>query len=406
VAIGFEPGLRAAYAGGRTPGYVVRRRAAAAFAAMMDPMSGATPRALTAEAGLAAALILAGLVSLPFIDEFRTVDRPVDGLAVALVVLAGAATAARRRWPVAVLVAVTGATTAYLTTGYPYGPILFTVAVAVYSVARRTPLATAALWCAGALAVLLLHLLTNGAALPGWAGLLPGSAWVAIPFTVGAARRLVVAAGARERAESERRIVDAERLRLAHEVHDVVGHGLAAIQMQADIALHLGESKQAQVALEAISRASSDALAELRTTLAAISPHGEGPDTARAPAPGLARVDDLRRRVEDAGVTVAVTVRGRPRPLPAAVDLAAYRILQESLTNVVKHSAHPRATVEISYRPAEVVLAVANQDLAGAHTEGFGITGMRRRAAHLGGELTARRAEGRFEVRAAIPTGD
>jgi signal transduction histidine kinase len=200
--------------------------------------------------------------------------------------------------------------------------------------------------------------------------------------------------------------VDAERLRLAQDVHDVVGHGLAAIQMQADIALHLRQSKpaQAQVALEAISRASSDALAELRTTLAAISPDGSGPDSARAPAPGLARVDDLRRRVEDAGVTVEVTVRGKPRPLPAAVDLAAFRILQESLTNVVKHSPHPRASVEISYRPAEVVLAVANQDLAGAHTDGFGIAGMRRRAAHLGGELTARRAEGRFEVRASIPT--
>jgi len=104
---------------------------------------------------------------------------------------------------------------------------------------------------------------------------------------------------------------------------------------------------------------------------------------------------------------VEVTVRGRPRALPAAVDLAAYRILQESLTNVVKHSPHPRATVEISYRTGEVGLAVANQDLSGgAHTEGFGIAGMRRRAAHLGGDLTARSADGRFEVRATIPTGE
>jgi signal transduction histidine kinase len=100
-----------------------------------------------------------------------------------------------------------------------------------------------------------------------------------------------------------------------------------------------------------------------------------------------------------------VTVRGRPRPLPAAVDLAAYRILQESLTNVVKHSPHPRAAVEITYRPGEVVLSVANQDLpANEHTEGFGIAGMRRRAAHLGGDLVAGPAgPGRFAVRATIP---
>jgi signal transduction histidine kinase len=375
---------------------------------MMDPMRRAIPPVPPADAGLAAALILVGLVTAPFIEHARTVDKDVDTLGLALIVLAGAATAARRRWPVPTLVVVTAATTAYLTLGYPYGLILLSVAVAVYSVARRTPLRAAAPWCAAALAVLLLHLLTNDAALDGWAGLLPGSAWVAIPFTVGAARRLVAEAGARERAEAERRLVDAERLRLAQEVHDVVGHGLAAIQMQADIALHLRESRpgQAHVALEAISRASSDALAELRATLAAISPDSAGPDGDRAPAPGLARVGDLRRRVEDAGVTVEVTVRGRPRPLPAAVDLAAYRILQESLTNVVKHSPHPRATVEISYRPGEVVLAVANQDLTGGHAEGFGIAGMRRRAAHLGGELTARPVDGRFEVRASLPTGD
>jgi signal transduction histidine kinase len=296
--------------------------------------------------------------------------------------------------------------------GYPYGPIVFTVAVVVYSVARRMRPLPASLWCLGALAVLLLHLPLNPAAVDGAAGLLPGSAWVAIPFTVGVARRLVIEAGARERAEAERRLVDAERLRLAQEVHDVVGHGLAAIQMQADIALHLRDARpgQAHTALTAISRASSDALAELRATLAAITPaEADTVDTApTAPTPGLARVDTLRRRVADAGVAVEVTVRGRPRTLPVAADLAAYRILQESLTNVVKHSPHPRATVEINYRPGEVVLVVANQDLTGGPpVEGFGIAGMRRRAEHLGGELTAGPAQpDRFEVRATIPTGD
>jgi signal transduction histidine kinase len=104
-------------------------------------------------------------------------------------------------------------------------------------------------------------------------------------------------------------------------------------------------------------------------------------------------------------VSVELAVHGPPRALPAAADLAAYRVLQESLTNVVKHSPHPRATVEIAYRTDGVTVTVANQDLAaGDHVEGFGIAGMRRRVSHLGGTLTAGPAgPGVFEVRASIP---
>jgi signal transduction histidine kinase len=237
-------------------------------------------------------------------------------------------------------------------------------------------------------------------------------AWVAIPFTLGLARRLVAEAGARERAASDRRLLDAERLRLAQEVHDVVGHGLAAIQMQADIALHLRRTRPAQAgeALEAISRASAEALAELRTTLASIAPSEHTSAESRAPTPGLARLDDLVARVTDAGVTVDAAVTGARRPLPPSVDLAAYRVLQESLTNVVKHSAHPHAVVEVGYRPGAVRLRVANQDLACGpdeeYADGFGIAGMRRRVAHLGGRLTAGPAPdgSHFEVRATIPT--
>lgn len=360
-----------------------------------------------AEVGVAVGLLVAGLVTLPFVVEMNDDYTRPDWLAVTLIMVAASATAFRRRWPVPTLVAATVATSAYLVLGYPYGPVLATVAVSVYSVARRLPLAPAAIAAGGALLVLLVHVFTNPQALAGAAGLIPGTAWVAIPFTLGVARRMVQEAVAREREESERRLVDAERLRLAQEVHDVVGHGLAAIQMQADIALHLQRTRpgQAHVALEAISRASSDALAELRATLAAISPSGAGPDDGRAPAPGLARVDELRRRVQDAGVTVEVAVYGPPRALPAAADLAAYRILQESLTNVVKHSPHPMATVEIAYRADAVTVTVANQDLsAGDHVEGFGIAGMRRRASHLGGTLTAGPGRpGVFEVRATIP---
>ncbi|NJP35049.1 sensor histidine kinase [Micromonospora thermarum] len=301
-------------------------------------------RSLLAEVGPAVGLAVVGLLTAPYVDRVSAADETLDPLGVGLIVVAGLATAARRRCPVPVLVVVALATAGYLTAGYPYGPIMFSVAVAVYAVARRRPPVPAAAWCLGALAVLLVHLFTNDAALPGLLGVFPASAWVAVPFSLGLARRLVVEAGARERRETERRLLDAERLRLAQEVHDIVGHGLAAIQMQADIALHLRRTKPAQalVALEAISRASADALAELRATLAAISPVGAGQRSGdRAPTPGLDRLDDLCERVRAAGVSVALAVHGRRRRLPPAVDVAAYRVLQESLTNVVKHSAHP-----------------------------------------------------------------
>jgi len=350
---------------------------------------------------LPAALTLFGLVSAPYIHQFSAMNHRIDGLGLGLIALAGISLAGRNRWPAATLAVVALSVSSYLLLGYPYGPVMFCLAVAVYSVARRLPLVPASIWSAGALLVLLSHLFTNKAAFSGALGLLPGSAWIVVPFTVGLARRLVVEARERERREAERRLVDGERLRLAHEVHDVVGHGLAAIQMQADIALHLRRSKpeQAHVALEAISRATADALAELRATLETITAD-------KRPTPGLARVDELRRRVEDAGVSVDLTVKGTVRKLPSAVDVAAYRVLQESLTNVVKHSSHPRVTVLIEYTEKELNLEVTNQDLLGGpQVDGFGITGMRRRVTHLGGRLTAGAGEkdGTFAVRAAIP---
>ncbi|MGN9778865.1 sensor histidine kinase [Micromonospora sp. H33] len=366
-------------------------------------------RSLLAETGLAVALTLVGVLTVPYVDVVSAADESLDPLGIGLIVVAGLATAARRRRPVSVLAVVAVAAASYLTIGYPYGPIMFSVAVAVYSVARRCPPVPAAAWCLAVLAVLLLHLFTNNAALPGLLGVFPASAWVAVPFSLGLARRLVVEAGVRERAETERRLLDAERLRLAQEVHDIVGHGLAAIRMQADIALHLRQSKPAQalVALEAISRASADALAELRATLAAISPAGAGPGSGdRAPTPGLDRLEDLCERVRAAGVSVDLVVQGQRRRLPPAVDVAAYRVLQESLTNVVKHSAHPHASVEVSYLPAAVAVTVANQDVLGEPVvEGFGISGMRRRVAHVGGDLTVGHDghTGRFRVHATFP---
>ena len=279
------------------------------------------------------------------------------------------------------------------------------IAVARHRSARR-----AAAWCAGAFLVLAAHLLTSDAALPGLLGLVPASAWVVVPGTLGALRRLAVEAGARQVAQEQRERLQAERLVIAQEVHDIVGHGLAAIRMQADIALHVRATRpeQAELALAAISRTSADALDELRATLGAIGPlDGEGWPPPRAVTPGLGRISALCERTRSAGVEVDLTTTGLPGPVDPAVDVAAYRVVQECLTNVVKHSAHRHADVRVDQDPGSVTVRVANRlPAGGAGPEGFGIAGMRRRVGEVGGHLSAGPDEdGTFTVTARMPTG-
>ena len=359
------------------------------------------------EVPLALVLALIGLVSLPFIGRDRSGWGPesgdgppfaghVDGttpdaIAAVLVAMAAVALLMRRRQPVWTLTVTTGATALYLALGYPYGPILLSLFVAIYSLARHHPTRPAALWATAAFVALLVHLLTHppGSAL---GAVVPTATWVALPFTIGLARHLVADARTRARTEADERLVQAERLRLAQEVHDVVGHGLAAIQMQADIALHVRGTRpgQPEEALRAISAASEEALEELRSTLSTIRPDAStASDDSRAPTPGTAGLDALCDRVRAAGVEVDLELTGDDDILPAATDLAVYRIVQESLTNVVKHSAHPRAEVRVHRDATGVKVTVTNEDLAPeGHVAGFGIAGMRRRAGQLGGALS------------------
>lgn len=334
-------------------------------------------------------------------------NRPVDAIGLALVAGAGLVLAGRRRWPLATLAAATVLTSAYLIVSYPYSLILLSFAVAVYSVARYRPSRVALAAAVGALPVLLVHLVTNDAALSGVVGLAPGTAWVAVPFAIGATRRISAESAARARTETIRQHVDDERLRVAGEVHDIVGHGLAAIKMQADIALHVLAKRpgQAQAALDVISRTSSEALDELRATLSVVR-RTDGDDL-EVHGASLAGIDELRRRMAHAGVEVHLETDGTPRPVPAAVDLAGYRIVQESLTNVLRHSDTPIAAVALCYDDDHVTVTVANAAPDGAVARGgLGIAGMRRRAELLGGELTAGpTGDGRFEVHARLPTG-
>ena len=363
------------------------------------------------DVAIAATLMAVGLAWMPYVDQHSADDAPVSWAAFVLLVVASGVQVARRWRPVAALLVTASATAVYLAVGFPYGPITFAFALAVYSVARHRTLVPAAGWSLVAWAAFLVHLFTSDVALDGISGVGPALAWLAIPFTLGVSRRLVVEARSRERAEADHRLVDAERLRLAQEVHDVVGHGLAAIQMQADIALHVRRTRpdqttQADEALAAISKASSEALEELRATLAEIRPEAASAEESRGPTPGIAKLDALCERVRAAGVDIDLVVVGEQRLLPPAADLAAYRILQESLTNVVKHSPHPHAEVKLQYDGDGIIVTVTNRDVEpGQYREGFGIVGMRRRATQLDGTLAAGLgpAPDTFQVRAQIP---
>jgi signal transduction histidine kinase len=215
----------------------------------------------------------------------------------------------------------------------------------------------------------------------------------------------------RERAAEEvRRRVEEERLRLARELHDVVAHSIAVINFQAGVAVHVLDRRpeQARAALLAIKQASGEALQELRATLGVLRQLGEQGGS-RAPLPGLAQLDALVARAAQAGRRVEVRVQGEQVELPLAVDLAAYRIVQEALTNVARHAGPAAAVVRLTFGAGEVLVEVTDdgRGLAAADTPGggrHGIAGMRERAVALGGELEAGPGPaGGFQVRARLP---
>ncbi|ATL88104.1 histidine kinase [Streptomyces malaysiensis subsp. malaysiensis] len=213
-------------------------------------------------------------------------------------------------------------------------------------------------------------------------------------------------------AEEEARLrATEERLRIARELHDVLGHNISLINVQAGAALHRlkKDPAQAEEALGAIKASSRETLRELRTTLGVLRQVDEEAPT--APAPGLARTDELVASAKLAGLPVRIERTGSERSLPAPVDLVAYRIVQESLTNAAKHSGAGRVTVRLAYGDRELTLAVEDDGRGSASCPaeaggGSGIVGMTERARAMGGELTAGpRPEGGFAVRARLPYG-
>jgi signal transduction histidine kinase len=211
------------------------------------------------------------------------------------------------------------------------------------------------------------------------------------------------------REEEAQRRAEQERLRIARELHDVVAHTLTTINVQAGVAKHLLEREpgHAEGALATIEQASHDALQELRAILGVLR-DTESAAAPLEPAPGLAALPALIEQVRAGDAAIALDVHGqRPEHISPAVELAAYRILQESLTNWRRHAAGSSARVTISYDSDRLRLAVANEIVnrtnGSAATDGAGIAGMRERAAALGGTLEAARSGEGFHVEAELP---
>jgi signal transduction histidine kinase len=228
------------------------------------------------------------------------------------------------------------------------------------------------------------------------------------------ARRERLAQTRAAREEAERRRGSEERLRIAQELHDVLGHHISLINVQAGVALYLmdDDPEQARSALAAIKQSSRELLHEMRATLGVLRGVDEHPP--HQPVPGLARLDSLVAETRAAGLPVTVEIRGPRRDLPASVDLAAYRIVQEALTNTRKHAGPAQARVVVRYDEHGLTVQV-DDDGRGTGSPGSdggriagggnGLPGMRERAQALGGTIAAGpRPEGGFHIRAFLPT--
>ncbi|MGW2655664.1 sensor histidine kinase [Streptomyces sp. NPDC001478] len=328
-------------------------------------------------------------------------------LGAVLLAAGGLALGARRRAPVAVL-AVSGlCAVGYQAAGFDVLSVAYLVAV--YGAVRAGYRAVA---LAGSVTLLVALQLTALALRDGPVGEVSVRArgtlelaWLVAAFAAGEAVRQAerrAEEAERTREETARRRGDEVRLHIARELHDSLTHQISVIKVQAEVAVHVARRRGEEVpeALLAIQEAGREASRELRATLEALR------DDDTAPPPGLADVPDLVERAGLTGLEATLTIEGRRRDVPAAVGRTAYRIVQESLTNVVRHAAATTASVRIHYRPDALALRI--DDGTGAPGQvagpGVGLLGMRERVTALGGLLCAEpRREGGFTVRAELP---
>jgi signal transduction histidine kinase len=403
-------GYRASYSAGMSAA-VVRQRLARVPAWLVDAL---------------VAVLVAGWVVYRMASGSGPADTAPDALGYGLALSMAAALLVRRRWPLAVLLWMFPTWFVYHVNGYVDGAPGPAVWVALYSGAaaerrRGVFLAAAALLVCDAFGRMeadgagLLDTAMDSSTVIWIAALLLGDAvrsrrrWLAETHA-----RLRQAEADQER-EAERRVAD-ERLRIARELHDVLAHTIGVVTVQSGVAADTLERRPAAArsALAAIRTASREAMDELRATIGVLRrPEAEGtPDggTPPAPAPGLGQLDDLVGTAAGAGLRVELAVDGEPRPLPAAVGLTAYRIVQEALANVARHARAAIVVVSVCYEPDAVRIEVSDDGRGPTRPPadgqvGYGLLGMRERAEAVGGWLEAGPGpDGGFRVRACLPT--
>ncbi|HEY0716174.1 MAG TPA: histidine kinase [Streptosporangiaceae bacterium] len=331
--------------------------------------------------------------------------------ALGLVAVAGLVLAVRHRWPRTVLAVSAGAVAVYSLLGYENGAAVLAPVAALYTLATALSARRALAWGVLITLVLMGATAAHNPFGPTGAGfyLLPGLTAAATLGGIAVASRRAYIASIQDRADADaRRTIDEERLRIARELHDVVAHTMATINVQAGAAAHVLRDRPevAAEALATIKSVSREGLRELRAILDVLRQADEADPT--RPAPGTGQVRGLTERAAQAGLETSLTVRGAARPLPAAVDLAAYRIVQESLTNTIRHAGPATAAVMLTYADGELLVEVTDTGLGapagGAGPGGHGLIGMRERAASVGGSLEAGPGPGGgYRVAARLP---
>jgi signal transduction histidine kinase len=345
--------------------------------------------------------------------------RPMDWLGYALTVAACLTLVGRRRWPGTTYLICLALGLSYLGLDYAHGPAQFPVVVALYTLAVSRPRRLSIL---AALVATVMLAVVGGLTDPhGWVNTatIGAPGWTAAATALGwavANRRAYIAEiqdradrAERTREEETRRAIDAERLRIARELHDVISHTMSMIYLQASAAVHVSDEQpqEATRALVTIKTASKEGLRELRAILNVLRQADEAEPN--HPTPGLGQLDVLVSTANAAGMTTSVSISGDPTPLPPSIDLAGYRIVQESLTNALRHAGPTTVEISIGYRGDSLVIQVDDHGNGATHehhSDGSraGIMGMRERAVTLGGLLEAGpRADGGFRVRTQLP---
>ena len=380
-----------------------------------------TLRPPVADRLLAAGSFVLGVVVAITLEEVDfDGERSVDLWAIALLGSMSASLLARRRWPIPVVLAILAMSTPYHLLDYPHEATMPASLVAAFTAARYSApprRAAAALLAVAAVTVPVVADEVSGT--PGDA--LLGVGWLFIAFFDGLAVRFrenwkaaVTARLEQERADEVERRVAEERVLIAAELHDVLAHGLAVANVQASVAAHLIDNlpgradtslQELSTTLHNLSDTSRTTLHELRAVLDVL--HG-GEAEPTEPAPHLGELQRLVEMAEAADVRVDVEADGLRDELPSTVSVVAYRIIQESLTNVMRHSTAKHATVRLDQDGRRLRIAVVDPGPARPDSTvtpaGFGIAGMTGRAQAVGGELSAGPAEsGGFEVWASLP---